>query len=162
MAVIGGNLNHSLDPELSHKNRELKVAALTNTGNLFLWQESDPVLRRCVFSLNRSLIVKQVTLNINNILMVTNDGEAFSGQVKPRKKKPVMERLEKNSKSDFHKFVSRDECVNVKLEKIVRVHRAVCISSDPKGQNFGIVQVSKQLIRIFKLFFFSYLHTMFG
>jgi len=142
MAVIGGNLNHSLDPELSHKNRELKVAALTNTGNLFLWQESDPVLRRCVFSLNRCLVVKQVTLNINNILMVTNDGEAFSGQVKPRKKKPA-ERLEKNSKSDFHKFVSRDECINVKLEKIVRVHRAVCISSDPKGQNFGIVQVSR-------------------
>ncbi|XP_066249133.1 inhibitor of Bruton tyrosine kinase [Euwallacea similis] len=141
IAVIGGNLNHSLDPELSNKNRELKVAALTNTGSLFLWQESDAILRRCIFSINRSLNIIQVGLNINNVLFVTKDGEAYKGEARPRKRKAAdKEKSDKTFKSDFHKFIDKDECISVKLERIPRVHRAVWIQSDPKGHNYGIVQ----------------------
>lgn len=144
ITVIGGKLNHVLDPELSDKNRELKVAALTNNGNLLYWQETDPVLRRCVFSINRALNIKQIALNINQVLLVTNDGEAFKGETKPRKKPVIIVEKAKNTmkKSEFHKFLEKAECVSVKLERIPRIHRAVCIQSDPIGQNFGIVQVS--------------------
>lgn len=146
ITVIGGKLNHVLDAELSDKNRELKVAALTNNGNLLYWQETDPVLRRCIFSVNRALNIKQIALNINQVLFVTSDGEAFKGETKPRKKKQPVMIVEKaknaTKKSEFHKFLEKDECVSVKLERIPRIHRAVCIQSDPIGQNFGIVQVS--------------------
>ncbi|XP_050296908.1 inhibitor of Bruton tyrosine kinase [Anthonomus grandis grandis] len=140
LAVIGGKLNHTLDSELSSKNRELKVVALTNTGNVLLWQESDPVLRRCVFSINRSLNIKQVTLNINHLMFVTLDGEAFRGEAKPRKKKTVPVEKDTSIKSDFHKFLEKDECISVKLERIPRVHRGIFVQSDPKGQNFAVIQ----------------------
>ncbi|XP_019772045.2 inhibitor of Bruton tyrosine kinase isoform X1 [Dendroctonus ponderosae] len=139
IAVVGGNLNHSLDPELSNKNRELRVAALTSTGNLLLWQESDAALRKCIFSIGRKLTITQVVLNMSKVLFVTRDGEAFQGEARPRKKKPTGPK-EKGNKSDFHKFFDRDESLTVKVEKIARVHRALSIQSDPKGQNFGIVQ----------------------
>ncbi|CAG9766352.1 unnamed protein product [Ceutorhynchus assimilis] len=139
ITVIGGKLNHKLDEELSDKTRELKVAALTNTGNVCLWQENDPVLRRCIFSINRALNIKQMSFNINNLLFVTNDGEAFKGEAKPRKKK-VVDTNKNATKSDFHKFLEKDECLLVKLEKIPRIHRGLSIQSDPKGLNFAIIQ----------------------
>lgn len=141
LSVIGGKLNYTLDPDLSNKNRTLIVAALTNTGNIMVWQETDPILRRCIFSINRALNIKQISINISHILFVTNDGEAFKGEIKPRKKKTVIVEKDKNTKSDFHKFLEKDECILVKLERIARIHRALNIQSDPKGLNFGIVQV---------------------
>ncbi|KAL1502111.1 hypothetical protein ABEB36_007304 [Hypothenemus hampei] len=141
ISVFGGNLNHSIDSELAKNSFKLKVAALTSTGNLLLWQESDPMLRRCVFG-SRCLNIKQFALNINEILFVTKDGEAFKGEIKPRKKKATtnVPKENSNTKSDFHKFIEKDECISLKLERIPRVHRAVKIESDPKGQNYSIVQ----------------------
>ena len=149
LSVIGGKLNHNVDSELSNKNRDLIIVALTNNGNILVWQETDPVLRRCVFSINRALNVEQMTINTSHIVFVTNDGEAFKGEIKPRKRKGVTAvEKDKTTKSDFHKFLEKDDCVLVKLEKIPRIHRALNIQSDPKGQNFGVVQVSFEILCI--------------
>ncbi|XP_063932773.1 inhibitor of Bruton tyrosine kinase [Zophobas morio] len=139
VSIFGGKLNTSLSKELSAElNRELKVVALTNTGNLLLWQESDSQLCRCIYSLNRPVIVNQVRINNSGLLFVTRDGEAFQGFIKPRKKKTV---TNNNEKSAFHKFLDREDCISVKLSKFPRIHRAVMITSDAKGHDYCVIQV---------------------
>lgn len=135
VSIFGGNLNTNLSGE---PNKELKVIALTNTGNLLIWQESIPQLSRCIFTLNRPIIIKQVSINNNGLLFVTKHGEAFQAVIKPRKKKPV---LPTNEKSAFHKFLDREDCISLKISKFPRIHRAVFITSDVKGHDFCVIQV---------------------
>ncbi|EFA06701.1 inhibitor of Bruton tyrosine kinase [Tribolium castaneum] len=139
VCIFGGKLNTNLSKELSGEpNRELKVAALTNTGNLLIWQESVPQLSRCIYSLNRPIVVRQMTINNNGLLFVTKDGEAFQGTIKPKKKKPVLPTIEKSA---FHKFLDREDCISIKLSKFPRIHRAIFITSDVKGHDFCVIQV---------------------
>ncbi|XP_060529137.1 inhibitor of Bruton tyrosine kinase isoform X2 [Cylas formicarius] len=141
ISSVGGKLNCTLDSTLSSKeNRGLKVAALTNAGNLLIWQESDQTLLRCVFSVNRALVLKQFILNLNEVLFITNNGEGFRGAFKARKKKPTSEEDSSSAKSEFHKFLEKDQCIFVKLQKLPRIHRALNVQSDLKGENYCIIQ----------------------
>lgn len=135
--IIGGNLEASIDGISASDHHILEVVALTDTGNILLWQENDPHLLRCIFSVNKLLKVKQVTLNTTQILFITTEGEAYEGQVKERKKKVV----DGSSKSAFHKFLDKDDCRLVKVSKIPRIHRATSIQSDLKGTNYAVIQV---------------------
>lgn len=105
-----------------------------------MWQENDQQLLRCIFSINRLIIVKQVSLNINQLLIVTKTGEAFEGIVKERRKRNS-ENGTNQSKSAFHKFLDKDDCRIVKVTKIPKIHRAVSIESDLEGKNFAVIQV---------------------
>jgi alpha-tubulin suppressor-like RCC1 family protein len=139
VSIFGGKLNTSLGKDLTGEpNRELKVVALTNTGNLLLWQESDSQLCRCIYPLSRPIIVRQLSINNNGLLFVTKDGEAFQGFIRPRKKRTT--NIEKSDKSAFHKFLEREDCVSVKLSKFPRIHRAIAITSDVKGHDFCVIQ----------------------
>lgn len=141
MAVVGGRLNTSLDTSLLvEKNSELKILALTQHGKILLWQESDPHLVRCVLSLNREISVTQIYLNMCEILFVDNEGEAYQGTLKNRKKKSG-ESSSAVVRNTFHRFIERDECHFVKITKLPRIHRAISITSDSKGGNFAIIQV---------------------
>ncbi|KAL3285870.1 hypothetical protein HHI36_000390 [Cryptolaemus montrouzieri] len=138
IAVIGGNLNTSSDKDLKNElAKELKVLVRTNVGNLLLWQESDQQLCRCIFSIPRTIVVHQMTININEVLFVTDFGEAFRGVIKPRKKKTLLEK-----KNAFHNFLVREECVTIKLSKFPRIHRGISIVSDPRGEDYCVIQAS--------------------
>lgn len=106
-----------------------------------MWQENDQQLLRCIFSVSRLIIVKQISLNINHLLIVTKDGEAFEGVVKERRKRNSDSGMNA-SKSAFHKFLDKDDCRLVKVAKIPKIHRAVFIESDLDGKNFAVIQVS--------------------
>ncbi|KAJ8924361.1 hypothetical protein NQ315_007157 [Exocentrus adspersus] len=148
IGITGGKIEipSSAQQLLSTKSHwELKVVALTNTGNLLLWQQSDPQLCRCIFSINRAIVVKQVAVNINEVLLVTDYGEAFRGHISQRKKRQsnshIVEKPGKgNEKSAFHKFLEKDDCILVQLRKVGKIHRAVSIQSDPKGKDFCVIQ----------------------
>ena len=56
------------------------------------------------------------------LLLVTRDGEAFEGEIKIQR--------------------SGAEFTTVKVKRLPHIHRAVTVTSDPKGRNFAIVQVS--------------------
>ncbi|KAI4468430.1 btk-binding protein-related [Holotrichia oblita] len=141
VAVVGGRLNTSLDTSLLvEKNSELKILALTQHGKILLWQESDPHLVRCVLSLNREISVTQIYLNMCEILFVDNEGEAYQGTLKNRKKKSG-ESSSAAVRNTFHRFIERDECHFVKITKLPRIHKAISITSDSKGGNFAIIQV---------------------
>ncbi|KAJ8976544.1 hypothetical protein NQ317_017952 [Molorchus minor] len=138
ISIVGGKLDSPcLNREVSKKfNWELKVVALTNNGNLLLWQESDPQPCRCIFSLNRPIFVKQVTININEILLVDDYGEAFKGYICQRKKRHsnnVDNGAKSSEKSAFHKFLEKDDCIMVQLKKISRIHRGSVFRVIRKG-----------------------------
>lgn len=147
ISIIGGKLEPALlNQEISKEfNRELKVALLTSNGNVYLWQESDPQLCRCIYSINRAVVARQIVLNTNELLLVTDYGEAFKGVIKQRKKRvnpQQEEKLQKNvEKSGFHKFLEKDDCVLIVLQKISKINRALSISSDIKGRDYSVVQV---------------------
>ena len=140
MSVVGGKLNTTLDESLNlKKNTELKILVLTVNNQLFLWQESDNCLVRCILSLHMNSIVTKIALNINEILLCTHDGQAYHGVIANRKKKSHGYSSSCNS---FHKFLDIDLCHSVKLLRIPKIHRACYITTDPKGRSFAILQVN--------------------
>ena len=58
-------------------------------------------------------------------LLVTRDGEAFQGETKVQR--------------------SGAEVTTVQVKRVSHIHRAVTVTSDPKGRNFAIVQVRTSL-----------------
>lgn len=139
--VIGGKLNPALGiPDCSS---ELKIAVLNSAGIIFIWQETEPQLCRCVFNINHPLTVAQMHLNMNEILFVTKDGGAFRGTLKQRKKKQNHD-TENKTKQQHRAFsyFSEDNSVGVKITKIPHVYHGLSIQSDPNGENFVILQVS--------------------
>lgn len=88
------------------------------------------------------------------ILLTTKLGEAFHGNIMPKKitfaksvrnQNPDEMFAKDKSKHDgsksFNQFINKDECVLVKLKRLPNVHRAVDISCDSKGNNFAVLQV---------------------
>lgn len=136
LAVVGGQLNSKLDPKLTDRGgHELQVLALMNSGNLMYWQESLPQFYRCIVPFHRGLVFKEIILNRANMMLVTEDGEAFQATVRPKNKKKQSISPAKNPATD-----SVEEFHHLKLTRLPNVHRAVSVATDPKGQNFAVVQ----------------------
>lgn len=140
LSIIGGRLDTTKESSVSSDYHPLKVCVLTSVGKVLMWQENDQHLLRCIFSINRLIIVKQISLNINHVLIVTKHGEAFEGIVKERRKRNSEDGTNAN-KSAFHKFLDKDDCRLVKVTKIPKIHRALSIESDLEGKNFAVIQV---------------------
>ncbi|PSN38863.1 hypothetical protein C0J52_25683, partial [Blattella germanica] len=129
LAVVGGHLDTTVIEEEqqgnagSREEEQLRVLMLDNRGHLYFWQENvTKEFARCFFSLNRSLMVTGVSAQTRGqLLLVTHDGEAFEGEIKVQK--------------------SGAE-VAVRVKRLPHIHRAVAVTSDPKGRNFAIVQVN--------------------
>jgi hypothetical protein len=79
-------------------------------------------LHRCRFSLGRPLVLTGVVAQTRGqLLLITQDGEAFQGEVK-------VQRL-------------GSKLTTVQLKRVPHIHRAVAVTSDPKGRNFAVIQV---------------------
>lgn len=141
LSIIGGKLDTTIENCVSSDNHFLKICILTKSGRVLMWQENDQQLLRCIFSVSRLIMVKQISLNINHLLIVTKDGEAFEGVVKERKKRNSDNGINV-SKSAFHKFLDKDDCRMVKVVKIPKIYRAILIESDLDGKNFAVIQVN--------------------
>lgn len=55
------------------------------------------------------------------LLLITQDGEAFQGEVKVQRPGAKL--------------------TTVQIKRVPHIHRAVAVTSDPKGRNFAIIQV---------------------
>ncbi|XP_045476233.1 inhibitor of Bruton tyrosine kinase [Harmonia axyridis] len=129
--IIGGKLSTYSHESLKNESfKELKVVILTKTGHLLLWQESDPHLCKCIFSIPRVLYVTHVSINYNGILFVNNFGESFTGVIKSRKKRIFWDR----------KQSLLMPIMPITVSKIPRIYRAISIVSDPKGEDFCVIQ----------------------
>ncbi|CAH1408250.1 unnamed protein product [Nezara viridula] len=137
IGTIGGSLSSDL---VTENGGSLKVVLLTLGGSILIWQESLPQLTRCMFGLSRLINISSIFLNERQILFTSRDGEAFSGTIGQIEKQTV--NSSKEMKSGFHKFLAKSECYHIQTNRIPNVHRAVAITSDPKGKNFAVIQVN--------------------
>ncbi|XP_014289777.1 inhibitor of Bruton tyrosine kinase, partial [Halyomorpha halys] len=138
IGTIGGSLSSDI---VTENTGSLKVVLLTLGGCILIWQESLPQLTRCMFGLSRLITISSIFLNERQILFTSRDGEAFSGTIGQIEKQTVNTSKEEK-KSGFHKFLAKSECYHIQTKRIPNVHRAVAITSDPKGKNFAVIQVN--------------------
>uniref|UniRef100_A0A671PN09 Inhibitor of Bruton tyrosine kinase-like n=1 Tax=Sinocyclocheilus anshuiensis TaxID=1608454 RepID=A0A671PN09_9TELE len=153
--VSGGSLDHRIDPQLLHDGggEKLVILALDEAGRVFCWRSMGTSVRQCRWAYGRQVFISDIALSKNSMMFVTQDGEGFSGQwlgqyTKAVDKKGieairpvtyecsvVSDGMEVSGHSDGGGVYER-----IRLEKLPYVHRAVSITMDSKGRNFGVLQ----------------------
>ena len=165
--VIGGHLDPSRakhDEVVKHTKltekggRDLKVFVLTKMGKIYVWEDTSPSvpgLVQCVFNLSRELLVQDIAANRTNILIISKDGNGYEAIHVSRTKNSVTSNQKQSSqllaKSPGNSTKYNSTTVTVKnwqydliriKQRMFGIHRGVSIVCDPKGKNFGVVQVA--------------------
>uniref|UniRef100_A0A667Y0R6 Inhibitor of Bruton tyrosine kinase n=1 Tax=Myripristis murdjan TaxID=586833 RepID=A0A667Y0R6_9TELE len=138
--VSGGSLDHRVDTQVLNEGGGDKVAilALDEAGRVFCWRSSGSSVRQCRWAYGRQVFMLDIALSKNNMMFVTQEGEGFSGVWAGEYKKHHM-----NSSHDYTVCGHSDAGTvyeRIRLEKLPYVHRAVSITMDSKGRNFGVLQ----------------------
>ncbi|XP_045069335.1 inhibitor of Bruton tyrosine kinase-like isoform X2 [Coregonus clupeaformis] len=138
--VSGGSLDHRVDPQVLNEGGGEKVAilALDEAGRVFCWRSVGGSVRQCRWAYGRQVFMSDIALSRNNMMFVTQEGEGFSGQWHGEYRKSV----EKKDGSVEVCGLPEGGTVyeRIRLEKLPYVHRAVSITMDSKGRNFGVLQ----------------------
>lgn len=145
--VFGGRMEYKVDPEHLKENggQKICILAMDGAGRVFCWRSVNSCLKQCRWAYPRQVFISDIALNINEVLLVTQDGEGFRGKWFEEKRKNS-ER--KEIFSNLHNSSSDVSCISdannvyerIRLEKLTFVHRAVSVSTDPSGCNFAILQ----------------------
>ncbi|XP_073702952.1 inhibitor of Bruton tyrosine kinase isoform X2 [Garra rufa] len=137
--VSGGSLDHRIDTQLLHDGggEKLVILALDEAGRVFCWRSTGTSAKQCRWAYGRQVFMSDIALSKNSMMFVTRDGEGFSGQWLGQYKKAVDKKdgMEVSGHSDGGCVYER-----IRLEKVSHVHRAVSITMDSKGRNFGVLQ----------------------
>ncbi|XP_058601857.1 inhibitor of Bruton tyrosine kinase isoform X2 [Onychostoma macrolepis] len=137
--VSGGSLDHRIDPQLLHDGggEKLVILALDEAGRVFCWRSTGTSVRQCRWAYSRQVFMSDIALSKNSMMFVTQDGEGFTGQWLGQYKKAVDKKdgMEVSGHPDGGGVYER-----IRLEKLPYVHRAVSITMDSKGRNFGVLQ----------------------
>ncbi|KAJ3597364.1 hypothetical protein NHX12_000892 [Muraenolepis orangiensis] len=139
--VSGGSLDHRVAPQTLNEGLGEKIAilALDEAGRVFCWRSSSSSVRQCKWAYGRQVFMSDIALSKNNLMFITQEGEGFSGVWAGEIKK-----------FDGKKDGSVEVCgghanaatvyERIRLAKLPYVHRAVGITADSKGRNFGVLQ----------------------
>ncbi|XP_043366496.1 inhibitor of Bruton tyrosine kinase isoform X5 [Dermochelys coriacea] len=145
--VIGGYLEYKMDPQHLKENGGQKtcILALDEAGRVFCWKSSNSPMKQCRWVYGRQVFMSDVALNRNEIMFVTQDGDAFTGKwVEGRKKtsekKEVVSSLQNSSYDVSCHYDTNSVYERIRLEKLAFVHRAVSVTTDPNGCNFAVLQ----------------------
>ncbi|KAM8870686.1 inhibitor of Bruton tyrosine kinase [Spinachia spinachia] len=138
--VSGGCLDHRVVPQILNEGggEKLSVLALDEAGRVFCWRSSCSSVRQCRWAYGRQVFMSDIALSKNGMMFVTQDGEGFSGvwAGEYRKYGEKKERsVEVCGHTDAGTMYER-----IRLDKLPNVHRAVSITMDSKGRNFGALQ----------------------
>ncbi|XP_047217059.1 inhibitor of Bruton tyrosine kinase [Girardinichthys multiradiatus] len=138
--VSGGSLDHRVHQQILNDSggEKINILALDEAGRVFCWRSSGSSVRQCRWAYPRQVFMSDIALSKNGMMFVTPDGEGFSGAwagefKKYGEKKEVS--VEVCGPSDAGTMYER-----IRLEKLPFVHRAVSITMDSKGRNFGVLQ----------------------
>uniref|UniRef100_A0A7N6BGV5 BTB domain-containing protein n=1 Tax=Anabas testudineus TaxID=64144 RepID=A0A7N6BGV5_ANATE len=134
--VSGGSLDHRVVPQILNEGGGEKVAilALDEAGRVFCWRSSGTSVRQCRWAYGRQVFMSDIALSKNSMMFVTQEGEGFGGVWAGEYKKYDIN-VEVSGHSDAGTLYER-----IRLEKLPYVHRAVSITMDSKGRNFGVLQ----------------------
>nr|XP_006115955.1 inhibitor of Bruton tyrosine kinase isoform X1 [Pelodiscus sinensis] len=145
--VNGGYLEYKMDPQHLKENGGQKacILALDEAGRVFCWKSSNSPMKQCRWVYGRSVFMSDVALNNNEIMFVTQDGDAFTGKwveggKKASEKKEVVSSLQNSSYEVSCHCDTNSVYERIRLEKLAFVHRAVSVTTDPNGCNFAVLQ----------------------
>uniref|UniRef100_A0A3P9I824 Inhibitor of Bruton agammaglobulinemia tyrosine kinase n=1 Tax=Oryzias latipes TaxID=8090 RepID=A0A3P9I824_ORYLA len=138
--VSGGSLDHRVAPQVLKEGGAEKVfiLALNEAGRVFCWRSSGSSVRQCRWAYPRQVFMSDIALSKTGMMFVTPDGEGFSGMWAGEHKK-YGEKKEVTVDVCGHSD-SGSPYERIRLEKLPFVHRAVGITMDSKGRNFGVLQ----------------------
>ncbi|XP_047666724.1 inhibitor of Bruton tyrosine kinase isoform X5 [Tachysurus fulvidraco] len=134
--VNGGTLDHRVDPHLLNESggEKISILALDEIGRVFCWRSVGTSLRQCRWAYGRQVFMSDIAIGKSKMMFITQDGEGFSGQWLGEYKKGI-DKKEVNSQSESGSVYER-----IRLERLPNIHRAVSITMDSKGRNFGVLQ----------------------
>lgn len=145
--VNGGYLEYKMDPQHLKENGGQKtcILALDEAGRVFCWKSSNSPMKQCRWVYGRQVFMSDVALNRNEIMFVTQDGDAFTGkwvegEKKSSEKKEVVSSLQNSSYDVSCHYDTNSVYERIRLEKLAFVHRAVSVTTDPNGCNFAVLQ----------------------
>ncbi|NXF38840.1 IBTK kinase, partial [Nyctibius bracteatus] len=146
--VNGGCLEYKVDTQNLKENggQKICILALDEAGRVFCWKSSNNSMKQCRWVYGRQVFMSDVALNRNEIMFVTQDGEAFTGKwleegKKISEKKGELVSSLQNSSCDVScEHDSNSVYERIQLQKLTFVHRAVSIATDPNGCNFAVLQ----------------------
>ncbi|XP_068180155.1 inhibitor of Bruton tyrosine kinase [Antennarius striatus] len=140
VVVSGGGLDHRVISQILKEGggEKLTILALDEAGRVFCWRSSSSSVRQCRWAYGRQVFISDIALSRNSMMFVTPEGEGFSGMWAGEyrmywEKKEVS--VEVCGHSDTGTLYER-----IRLERLPYVHRAVSITMDSKGRNFGVLQ----------------------
>lgn len=145
--VNGGCLEYKVDTQHLKENggQKICILALDEAGRVFCWKSSNNSMKQCRWVYGRQVFMSDVALNKNEMMFVTQDGEAFTGKWLEEGKKtsekkelvssPQNASCETPSSSETNSVYER-----IRLQKLTFVHRAVSVATDPNGCNFAVLQ----------------------
>ncbi|XP_066558364.1 inhibitor of Bruton tyrosine kinase [Amia ocellicauda] len=144
--VTGGFLDQRVDPQTLREGggEKVSILALDQAGRVFCWKSSSSCVKQCRWAFGRQVYMSDIGLSKNEMMFVTPEGEGFSGQwltdcKKSTEKKDDAPSLGSSAGLSSHMDVS-NAYEKIRLEKLPHVHRAVSITMDSKGRNFGVLQ----------------------
>lgn len=152
LSVVGGPINHSGEAVSGSGDVEkqaLKVAMLTKSGKLYLWQSSSLTLTRCLFNTYLQPRIMDVCLSTKNIALVSKSGEGYLGTLAPKKEaKKTPENgcqskktaLPPSNTCSLVKLLEWKECEHISLKRLHYVNRATRITCSSGGESFAVLQ----------------------
>ncbi|XP_075001483.1 inhibitor of Bruton tyrosine kinase isoform X4 [Calonectris borealis] len=146
--VNGGYLEYKVDTQHLKENggQKICILVLDEAGRVFCWKSSNNSMKQCRWVYGRQVFMSDVALNRNEIMFVTQDGEAFTGKWLEEGKKISEKKAElvsslQNSSCDAScEHDTNSVYERIRLQKLTFVHRAVSIATDPNGCNFAVLQ----------------------
>uniref|UniRef100_H3CN40 Inhibitor of Bruton tyrosine kinase n=1 Tax=Tetraodon nigroviridis TaxID=99883 RepID=H3CN40_TETNG len=146
--VSGGGLNHRAAPQILNDGggEKVDILALDEAGRVFCWRSCNSSVRQCRWAYGRQVFMADAALSKNGMMFVTQEGEGFSGVWAGEYKKYGEK---KDNSVHILQKVSVEVCGHsdagtvferIRLEKLPHVHRAVSVTMDSKGRNFGVLQ----------------------
>uniref|UniRef100_A0A671WEM5 Inhibitor of Bruton tyrosine kinase n=1 Tax=Sparus aurata TaxID=8175 RepID=A0A671WEM5_SPAAU len=143
--VSGGSLDHRVVPQILNEGggEKVSILALDEAGRVFCWRSCGSSVRQCRWAYGRQVFMSDIALSKNDIMFVTQEGEGFSGVWAGEYKKYGEKKGEQSSfvvTSDFSDSYAGTVYERIRLEKLPYVHRAVSVTMDSKGRNFGVLQ----------------------
>ncbi|NXE51992.1 IBTK kinase, partial [Casuarius casuarius] len=146
--VNGGYLEYKIDTQNLKENggQKICILALDEAGRVFCWKSSNNPMKQCRWVYGRQVFMSDVALNKNEIMFVTQDGEAFTGRwleegkKNSEKKAELVSSLQNSSCEMSCQYDTNSVYERIRLQKLAFVHRAVSIATDPNGCNFAVLQ----------------------
>lgn len=145
--VNGGYLEYKVDTQHLKENggQKICILALDEAGRIFCWKSSNNSMKQCRWVYGRQVFMSDVALNRNEMMFVTQDGEAFTGKWleegrKVLEKKELVSSLPNASTEMSCSYDTNNAYERIRLQKLAFVHRAVSIATDPNGCNFAVLQ----------------------